>query len=521
MTGTRLALSLIYLIEIPLLVFIAVRYAVANSRSIKTKWYPAHQPILPHRSGVSLLERENLNKSISQLSSLLEQKVNADIYLRFLGKDGVHIDEGYKDRAFMSLMDGLESHKHQGRGYNDSLVKLQLHNVVHNVNHPSEISSKNCNEIEDINTLYSEHLDEDERYARGYNIFVATDCETSIVDVNENGSMLVRFKRNIPEEDILILLKTHVSPLIQELLYAKKIRRNKFPTRASRLLVSLVDPNPSSHAINLQSAIEHHKRLNDAFMETMKETLVPMIGKLSQYVDIAIATPQILPYYGQDLSSYANRNEYEDGTVDYSIPIKGAKEILMHGDLAQVAQRVATSAIEDDLHVDIIHIVLFIADGEATPMFAESAGKWSRAFSLPNNNLALALINVPKEMELSNDERSRETMEFELDQYYKYEMKRALSYMGTFLRTHFGLASQQPHELVWEESDVLPIHHGRAQNGVAQWELDHLHRETLHVKAREVLESLKQTNELINLRSRLSITKEVSTKCYLIYDDIT
>ena len=88
-------------------------------------------------------------------------------------------------------------------------------------------------------------------------------------------------------------------------------------------------------------------------------------------------------------------------------------------------------------------------------------------------------------------------------------MKRALSYIGSFLRTHFGLASQQPHYEEVEESNVLPVHHEPAKFGVAQWELDCLLRETLHMKANEVLESLKQMNELIRVRSRLSITTKV------------
>lgn len=514
MAGTRLFLSIVYLIEIPLLIYIAFRHAVANSRSIKTKWYPTHQPILPHRSGVSLLERENLDASLSQLSSrfsMMEQKVIADIYLRFLGKDGAEIDAEYKDRAFMALLDGLEIHKHEARAHNDSYVNLHLHNV----DHSNDESISNCDEVS--NSFFGEHLNKDERYARGYHLFVAVNCDTSNIDVSENGSMLVRFERGIAEDDILILLKTHVSPLVHELLYTRKTQRHSFPTRASRLLISLVDPNPSSHATNLQSAIEHHARLNDSFIETMEDTLVPMIGRLSQYVDISIATPQSLPYYGQDLSSRANQNEYDDGTVDYSISIKEAKEILMYGDLAQVTQRAVTSAIEEDLHVDIIHIVLFIADGEATPMFAESAGRWSRAFSLPSNNLVVALVNVPKEIDFSNNEEYEGTIDeistIELDKHYKYEMKRALSYAGTFLRTHYGLESQQPHDVKSEESAILPIRHERVHNGVAQWELDRLVRETVHMKAKEVLESLKQTNELIQMRSRLSITMEVSPKC--------
>jgi hypothetical protein len=92
-------------------------------------------------------------------------------------------------------------------------------------------------------------------------------------------------------------------------------------------------------------------------------------------------------------------------------------------------------------------------------------------------------------------------------------MKRALSYAGTFLRTHYGLESQQPHDVKSEESAILPVRHERVHNGVAQWELDRLVRETVHMKAKEVLESLKQTNKLIQMRSRLSITMEVSPKC--------
>jgi len=507
MAGTRLALTLVYLIEIPLLIILAARHAILNSRSIKTKWHPAHQPVFAHRSGVSILERENFDDNLSQITSILNQKVNADVFLRFLGKDGTHIDEEYKDRAFMSLMDGLDVQK-ASMPY-DSFVNLRLHNVKHS----NDIAIQNCNDV-DV-TLFSEHLHAGIRYARGYNIFVSMDCEDSLVDVSENGSMLVRFKKGIPEEDILILLKTEVSPLIHGLLYdgAKKKKRNKFPTRASKLLISLVDPNPSSHATNIQNALEHHRRLNNSFMGMMDHTLVPMIDRLSQYVDIKIATPESLPYFGPDLSSHANENEFEDGSIDYSFSIQTAKEILSDGDLSHIAHGLATPDIEEDFYVDTIRIILYLADGEVTPMFAESDGTWSRAFSLPGNNIAVALINIPSEVEFSHDEQYDEIIDkssdIRLDEYYEYEMERALSYMGSFLRNHFGLASQQPHYDVLEESNVLPVHHEPAKFGVAQWELDCLLRETLHIKATEVLESLNQMNELIRVRSRLSITTEV------------
>ena len=506
MAGTRLLLTLVYLIEIPLLIFLAVRHAILNSRSLKTKWHPAHLPVFAHRSGVSILERENFNGSLSQITSILNQKVNADVFLRFLGKDGTHIDEEYKDRAFMSLMDGLEMQK--SRMTHDSSVNLRLHNVEHS----NDVAIQNCNDV-DV-TVFSEHLNADIRYARGYNIFVSLDCEDSHVDVSENGSMLVRFKKGIAEEDILILLKTEVSPLIHRLLYgATKKKRNKFPTRASKLFISLVDPNPSSHATNIQNALEHQTRLNNSFMGMMDHTLVPMIDRLSQYVDITIATPESLPYFGHDLASHANENELVDGFRDYSFSIQKAKEILSDGDLSHIAHGSATPDIEEDFYVDTIRIILYLADGEFTPMFAESDGTWSRAFSLPGNNIAVALINIPSEVEFSHDEQHDEIIDkssgIRLDEYYEYEMERALSYMGSFLRNHFGLASQQPHNEELEESSVLPVHHEPAKFGVAQWELDCLLRETLHMKANEVLESLKQMNELIRVRSRLSITTKV------------
>jgi hypothetical protein len=503
MAGTRLLLTLVYLIEIPLLIFLAVRHAILNSRSLKTKWHPAHLPVFAHRSGVSILEGENFNGSLSQITSILNQKVNADVFLRFVGKDGTRINEEYKDRAFMSLMDGLEVQK--ARMTHESSVIIRLHNVEHS----NDIAIQNCNDV-DV-TSFSEHLNADMRYARGYNIFVSMDCEDSLVKVSENGSTFVRFKKGISEDDILILLKTEVSPLIHRLLYgATKKKRNKFPTRASKVLISLVDPNPSSHVTNIQNALEHHTRLNNSFMGMMDHTLVPMIDRLSQYVDITIATPESLPYFGHDLASHATENELEDGFIDYSFSIQKAKEILSDGDLSHIAHGSATPDIEEDFYVDTIRIILYLADGELTPMFAEKDDTWSRAFSLPSNNIALALINIPSEVKFSyDDEITDKSSDIRLDEYYEYEMKRALSYIGSFLRTHFGLASQQPHYEEVEESNVLPVHHEPAKFGVAQWELDCLLRETLHMKANEVLESLKQMNELIRVRSRLSITTKV------------
>ena len=109
MAGTRLALSIVFLIEIPLLILFAIHHSLKKSSTLETKWYPTNQPFLPHRSGISLLLKHDANSTISKMRSIMNEpnfKINVEFHVRFLGTG---LDASERDEAFHALVDGVNA----------------------------------------------------------------------------------------------------------------------------------------------------------------------------------------------------------------------------------------------------------------------------------------------------------------------------------------------------------------------------------------------------------------------------
>ena len=435
-------------------------------------------------------------------------KVEVNFHLQFLGwQDEADEDEDdFRQSAYHMLRDGFPSPP-------DSYVQANF--LAPEDTTMGLCESVTCDEI-DVGLLLSQGLGipllksihhEHDHHDHAYNLYIALDCQDSSLDMGENGSILVRFQRGLSHNDIYANLKRDLPPVINQLLHTNvNVNVNVDKVRkGSRVIVSVVDPNPSSHAVH-QSAMEHNQRLSRVLTETLEKSLIPMAEKLSQFVNVTVAA-QSLPFYGQDLSSHAVWVEYVDGSSDYTLAASTAKDLLWNGDLAFVTQGLLSPHVEESFHEDIIQLMLYLPERSRTSMYIETGGAYSTAFAFPEKNVAFSIMN------LVHDTLATSVDESILDESYHYECLRAVSQLGSFLRHHFGLSSQQPHAMELGDeissSHHLAVNHARARNGIAQWELESLMRNTIHLKAEEALVALERVHELIHYRSGISVPEKV------------
>jgi len=180
MAGTRLALSIVFLIEIPLLVCLAIHYAIQSSKSLKTKWKPSNQPFFPNRHGMKLLQEHNVEQSLTQLRSLMNKAhfIDVEIPLRFVKNDDVDIDDDMRELVLSALEEGINiSHGH--------IANVKFSNVegLHD-----ELFTT-CDDI-DMELLLDKNVETRIESDGRHDFFVAFGCEESLLTVGDNGSML-------------------------------------------------------------------------------------------------------------------------------------------------------------------------------------------------------------------------------------------------------------------------------------------------------------------------------------------
>lgn len=506
MAGTRLALSIIYLIEIPLLVILALKYAVDKSSNIETKWYPMYQPFLPHSSGKSLLRKFNADDGIYKMRSLVHRpdfKLDVEFNLIFLG---VGLDASGRDEAFHLVNDGVLSLNEI-----ESSKESRVHAKILKTDDSMGSAGFGCdddddNKIKEITNLHQEG---------SYHIFIATGCQDSMIIIGEDGNIIVR----LPSEDMKAsreFLSIGVPSVINQLLYSITEQTSKILTHRLRIVVSVVDPDPSSHGYDSttqidESVIAHSHLLNQILADSMDKVQL-MFEKLSPFRSIT-ATIQNLPYHGLDLSSSAIRGEYDDGSEDFTLLANDVEDYLLFGDISGFTGLFLSPDVATDFNAQTMQWVLFVAEGGKHPLYVEMEGpKWGTAVSMPEKNLALSILNLPNiEKEGSQvDDEGSPVENLIIDKVYEREIQKAVSYFGTFLRDQVGLSTPQPHSDSTSFGSISIVH-ARAKNGVAFWEVDSLMRNTMHSRIKMILSTLEQVLELIHSRPNLSVSEKV---CY-------
>lgn len=487
MAGTRLALSVVYLLEIPLLVYFAISYAIQNSKNYKTKWYPTNQPFVPHRDGISILNKHDTKSTITEMRSSVNNQdfgIEVDFNLRFFG-DGASENSA----LYEALVDGVDE-----RDLDTAFVRSKVQYKQDEI----EMFPLGCHDS-NIETMLDDETNQD---GLTYDIFVASDCEESTVHISDHGNLYVRLENGIAAEDVRSIFKDDVSFLIQKLVHNTAIDGWK-PKLAHRLLISVVDSDPASHYTQYQNAIQHSHRINEVLTDALDE-MQPLVAKFSELVNITLST-QNLPYYGRDLTYYATRHEYESGAEDFILSRSDAQEILLRGDLSFLTQGSASPDISENMNEEIVPLILYVPEKERRPLFIGSGDKWSTSFFMPGRNLGFATVNLP-DVEASND-----TDHKALEGVYKYEVQSALSYLAAFLRHYFHLPPQQPH---LEDSDFkyLSANHERTHAGAATWEIESLMRKTIPLKVEITLSTLEQTHSLIVQRPGIALTNELAIK---------
>ena len=534
MAGTRLALSIVFLIEIPLLILFAIHHSLKKSSTLETKWYPTNQPFLPHRSGISLLRKHDANSTISRMRSIMNEpdfKINVEFHVRFLGTG---LDASERDEAFHALVDGVNANANDNAGSpEDPFVQAKIQHVQN----PTGTAGFGCHESD-----FKDLVSNGEHHGHGgYNIFIASECQESAtaLDIGEDGTILVRLpKLNKPANantdwDVFSLdvpsvmhYLLHSSTAKNDDWKSKYASKPKPSTSQLRLVVTVVDPDPSSHGSHShdhgQTAIQHSQRLNQILAESLEE-MQHMFEKLGPLRDVTVSM-QNLPYHGHDLSSDAIRSEYSDGTKDYIALADNVEEYLLYGDLSHLTEGFVSPDITMSFNEqEMMQLILFVPEGGKQPMYIETAGpNWGTAFSMPEKNLAVSIVNLPDiikkgdevEAEVDVDDSAKSSMDaISLDDSYKREIQKSLSYFGTFLREHFGLSPRQPHSVDISSENTIVAKHARAKHGVALWEVESLMRNTMHWKAEAVLSTLEQVDELIFYRPSISLPEKVRGVC--------
>ena len=508
MAGTRLALSIVYLIEIPLLVYLAIHYAIQSSKSLKTKWKPSNQPFFPNRHGMKLLQEHNVEQSLSQLRSLMNKAlfIDVEIPLRFVKNDDVDIDDDMRELVLSALEEGINMS-------NGHIANVKFSNVegLHD-----ELFTT-CDDI-DVELLLDKNVETKIESDGRHDFFVAFGCEESLLTVGDNGSMLMKFENELSIEEIRSIIKSDVSDTIRQIFHVNsdsaKKKKHAGSRRASRIVMSIVDPDPSSHAANSQDAMKHRTRLEKVLMGALEESLVPMVEVIDQFVNTSISV-QSLPYYGYDLSAQSVEHVYDEGSIDYTLSTSLIKNILLNGDLSDIAQGFVSPDMPDDTAEEVIQLMLFLPEGFYTPFYAENGNTWSRAFAVPDRNLAVSIMNLPYEIpqeapeELEPESELKPADDAALNEYYEYEVQRSLAYLGSFLRRQFGLSPQLSRSGVLHFVGNITVEYTRAQYGIAKWEIDVLMRDWIQVKMEEALVSLERVYELIHFRPMISFPLKV------------
>jgi len=481
-------------------------YAINNSASDKIKWYYDSQPLLPNRSGLSFLQEHNIDSALHELFSILDGPdlgVNVDFHLRFLGTS---LDAQEREKVFQTLVNAVAADANNS----DSLVRA---NVKYAPQALTTGETYGCQES-DLDELVpdSNH--------KGYNIFVASGCEESILEIHEDGNMHLRLaSKDANEASRLNIFENEVPELIHEMLYMDITDGLRVPTQLKkhkksklRLMVSVVDPDPETHGSQRQDAIEHSQRLNQMLVQSM-ELMEPMFEKLGPFLDIAMSTHH-LPYHGRDFSHSAVQNEYDDDTIDFIVSNQNAADYFLHGEIAHLTGGLLSpDIITADSNEETVQLVLYLPEAHKQPLFVEDAElSWGAAFSIPEKNLAVAILNLPDLNPKVNDEAQAQTEtedltnseEVSLDDVYQKEIKVALSYFGTFLREKAGLSPYQPHSIELT-ADNLTVRHIRAKHGVALWEVESLARNSIWTKAETALSILNNIYKLTLSRPRLCL----------------
>lgn len=563
MAGTRLLLSIVFLIEIPLLVIIALWSAVNSSKDKPTKWHPDHQPFLPNRRGLDVLHKYNFARKMAELQEMnvasSRPSFNVDVFL-------YGAEQNSQDAMFQTLNQSIHESLIQSKlSYNiDVRVSSDPKRGSSSLDLPGERNCKttatsSLSGSSSSNTAASpwaaqealqnsyNPISSPQDYSTGYiPVILAIGCKESKVYVTETGSVTVTFHNNISHNDIFHLLKTRVSDVIHRQLTMSVETLNQMSQRNpssaySKVILSLVDPDPSSHAVRYQDAIEHTQRLNRALVNVTKEYVIPFMAKLAEYSNLTLYT-QNLPYHGQDVLSHVRKNEYTDDTVDYTLSTMDARKVLLDGDLAHYTQGFVPPYVEEgfgsseDCCDKVMHFLMYVAKGDMTPMYVldEIDNRWSTAFALPDRNLAISIMNFAQDLDLNKYDRDGNknvtedyakdgtrlpwTSLHELDDLYHSQVQSSFAFLATYLRQYFGLLSPQPHLMDSitdsiasnSKEEQLPVYRERPKDGVAQWEVDLLIRNTIHFKITHILESLEKVYALIEIRHAISVSDEVS-----------
>lgn len=557
MAGTRLLLSIVFLIEIPLLIIIAIWSAVNSSKDKAAKWHPDHQPFLANRRGLGTLQQKyDFLKRMAEFKEtntfLWRPSLNVDVFMYW-------DDPSAKDMVFQTLKQSIHERLIQSQSLSDIEVAVSSVNVGHEresdsldllvgsicrTGHsPSALETsltKNPHELLQVAVSSSSSQYD----ALGYiPVIVASGCRESNVYISETGSIMVTFQSNLSRDDIFHLLKTRVSEEIRRQISMSydtlnQILKQPSPsmTACSKVVLSLVDPDPQSHAaVPYQNAIEHGQRLNRALVNVTKEYIIPLMDKLSEYSNMTLYT-QILPYHGLDVLSHVRKNEYMDDTVDYTITTMDARKVFLSGDLAHFMQGFVSPYVEEEPSDDgcgnVIQIVLYVAQGDMRPMYVLEEGidnRWSTAFALPDKNVAISIMNLAHDMDWNHHdfvdnknvtdgskEMSSNWLHEQLDDLYQSQTQSSVAYLASYMRQSLGLLSPQPYLLMDTTSSdstekvLLPVYRERPKNGVAKWEVDLLIRNAIPFKIRHILNSLENVNDLIQMRRGISVSEEVS-----------
>ncbi|GFH61500.1 hypothetical protein CTEN210_17976 [Chaetoceros tenuissimus] len=413
--------------------------------------------------------------TLQEIKSFTRQPKRQHLYLRFLGKNGKHLSEDFKQSSLMALLRGLE-------GYNT----FKLHNVEHVLDLQADCTAP-------WDTIEQE----------GYTLFIAIDCPTTLLKIQENGNMFVQFQK---DENIFKLFEKDIAEQVANLYPIIEV-----PTSKQQIMWSVVDPDPNSHTLPALSHLEH---IQSVLHQELEYSIRPMLDAFHIHgCDIYTKSPILYPYYGKDVSDRMKKNEYTDESVDYTLSTVHVKESLLYGDLKHVVQNVQFDT--ENEHENVIHLVIYVPNGSQTPSYLTLDGSWSRAFAIPDRNTAFVLVNIPnskmvyKEFQGENSTHipSEQDVQEHMEQVYQHEISRAVAYLGTFLRTHYGLSAIQPHRQEYE-NDSLRIEHEQTLVGVTTWELNAVRRNQFDKMTRDILETLENIVTLVQVRSRLSISQE-------------
>jgi len=587
MAGTRLLLSVVFLIEIPLLIIVALWSATNTSKDKVVKWHPDHQPFLPNRKGLDRLQKFGFSQKLAELQDASNvfswhPSFHVDVFV-YCNDDNEQRpsanDQSAQEKAvFQSLNQSIHERIIQSKFSSVYNVEVSSINSTSNPEKESNSSKLDLLLVAErictstgIDPLLSQEtlwqnmrrpISSSQYNALGYiPVIVATGCTTeSQMYISETGSVLVTFHNNLSRNDIFHLLETQVSSVVHhqvsmsyETLHRLSQQQRAPSVACSKVILSLVDPDPSSHSIGgYQDAIEHTQRLNHVLVNVTKEYVIPFLVKLSEYSNMTLYT-QHLPYHGQDILSHVKRNEYTDDTVDYTLSTMDVRQAVLNGDLAYFTQGFVPPYVEevgssDDGCVNVFQLILYVARGDMTPMYVleEVNDRWSTAFALSDRNLAMSIMNIAPHMDVKGDYNGAESdnnatsnsmvnnaskdlsnllLIDELDNLYYSQARDSVAYLASYVRQHMALMSPQPYLTMDNSSsdskeDILRVYRERPKDGVAQWEVDLLIRNTMHSKITHILNSLENVHDLIQVRHGLSVPEKSAMKILQCMDEV-